>query len=48
MDAAKSAYFKNTVEGLPDEVKLKPQLKDEEFARGAKGTNGTERTEALS
>lgn len=48
MDPAKSAYVKNTVEGLPDEVKLKPQLKDEEFARGAKGTNVAECAEALS
>lgn len=39
---------KNTMESLPDEVKSKPYLKDEEFARGPRNTNGAGCAKVLS
>lgn len=48
MDLPKSTYFKKAMESLPDEVKLKLHLKDEDLARGAKGTNGAGCADALS
>lgn len=48
MDPPESTCSKNTMESLPDEVKSKPYLKDEEFARGPRNTTGAGCAKVLS